>query len=344
MKLSLIVLFSLLALSAFSQFSGGNGSGYTRGTGGGVGQCTSSATLTLHVCDSYTLPSGSQTVTTPGTYQDTIPNLAGCDSLLTLHLTFGSSSSHTLTTAGCDSLTFNGVTYTSSGTYTQFLTNAEGCDSALTLILGINQSSTSTLTQSSCDSFTFHGQTYASSGLYTQTIVNSAGCDSVVTLDLTILPINTAVQQNGPLLTATQAGATYQWIDCNNGNAPIAGATNQSYTATQDGDYAVVLMLNGCVDTSACVNVTGTGGVASFPADAIQVYPNPTSGAFTIALGEVMQAVEITLIDLTGKTIARLVAQHTDVVQLRIDGPAGMYGVEVRSDARPPILLRVHKW
>jgi len=53
-------------------------------------------------------------------------------------------------------------------------------------------------------------------------------------------------------LTATQTGATYQWLDCLNGFQPIAGETNQSFTPSNDGNYAVEITVNGCSDTSSC--------------------------------------------------------------------------------------------
>ncbi|HEX2898865.1 MAG TPA: hypothetical protein VHS96_04000, partial [Bacteroidia bacterium] len=104
MKIYFCLLVCLLSLNGMAQFGGGNGSGYTRGNGGGVGQCYTMATIAVHACDNYALPSGSQVVNTPGTYNDTIPNFSGCDSLLTIQLTLSHSSSGNLTLSGCDSL------------------------------------------------------------------------------------------------------------------------------------------------------------------------------------------------------------------------------------------------
>ena len=49
------------------------------------------ATISPIACGSYTVPSGDETYTVSGTYMDTIPNAAGCDSILTINLTVSGS-------------------------------------------------------------------------------------------------------------------------------------------------------------------------------------------------------------------------------------------------------------
>ena len=73
------------------------------------------------------------------------------------------------------------------------------------------------------------------------------------------LTIDNTVTQNGALLSADQAGATYQWLACDDNNAQINGETNQTYTPSVTGNYSVEVTLNGCVDTSACKLVDFTG-------------------------------------------------------------------------------------
>ena len=79
-------------------------------------------------------------------------------------------------------------------------------------------------------------------------------CSTAKTITVTALP-NDAVTLNGTTLLATQGFATYQWIDCNNGNTPIPGATGQSYTNESGGNFAVIITRNGCTVTSACTTV-----------------------------------------------------------------------------------------
>lgn len=55
---------------------------------GSSGCTNTTASISETVCDSYTVPSGDETYTTPGTttVMDTIPNAAGCDSIITISL------------------------------------------------------------------------------------------------------------------------------------------------------------------------------------------------------------------------------------------------------------------
>lgn len=81
-------------------------------------------------------------------------------------------------------------------------------------------------------------------GTYSVTGTNSAGCSSTATTSVFVASVflNNTINTNGNVLTASEAGATaYQWIDCNNNNTPIAGATSQSFTATASGNYAVII-------------------------------------------------------------------------------------------------------
>ena len=108
-----------------------------------------------------------------------------------------------------------------------------------------------------CDSLVWNGVNYTSSGIYNQTLTNVSGCDSVVTLDLGIINVDTSVSYaiSSSTLTAIATSATYQWLDCNNNNTPIVGETNQSFSPTSNGSYAVEVTQNGCTAISSCYTV-----------------------------------------------------------------------------------------
>ena len=115
---------------------------------------------------------------------------SGCDSTVSLDLSFSASSSAVDIIEACDSYTWiDGNTYNSSNNLaTHTLINTAGCDSVITLDLTINESSAGTDTQQAAYSYTWiDGITYTSSNnIATFTLINSNNCDSVVTLDLTI--------------------------------------------------------------------------------------------------------------------------------------------------------------
>ena len=119
---------------------------------------------------------------------------SGCDSLVTLDLTIGSSVNGTDVLASCTPFTWiDGNTYTTSNNTATFNIiggAASGCDSIATLDLTINNTVLGTDTQVACESYTWiDGITYtASNNVATFNIANGAanGCDSIVTLDLTI--------------------------------------------------------------------------------------------------------------------------------------------------------------
>jgi hypothetical protein len=227
----------------------------------------------------------------------------------------------------CDSYTWiDGITYTSSNnTATHILTNATGCDSVVTLNLTINYSNSGTDTQTACGSFTWiDGNTYTSSNsIATHTLTNTAGCDSLVTLNLTINTFNTGVTNNSPTLSANATGVTYQWINCNNGNTVIAGATNQSFTATVNGNYAVIVTQNGCSDTSACVAINNLGISDNNFGEDLLIYPNPTNGEFKIE--GLTKGTTIELFNAIGLVALRLKTEDTTTKIDLSSMPAGVY-------------------
>jgi hypothetical protein len=284
----------------------------------------SSSTLNETACGSYTL--NNQTYTSSNTYTQIIQNAAGCDSTITLNLTINNPSSSTLNESACGSYTLNNQTYTSSNTYTQVIQNAAGCDSTITLNLTIKNPSTSTLNQTACGSYTLNNQTYTSSNTYTQVIPNTAGCDSTITLNLTIVNINNNVANNSNVLTANQSNATYQWINCAN-NTPIAGQTNQTFSPSTNGSYAVEITMNNCTETSSCVIINNV----SLEEDLInlfKIFPNPANDVVTIQSNSNDNG-NITIKDVTGKTIYNFTIAGNESLKIDLTNfSSGLYFID----------------
>jgi PKD repeat protein len=229
---------------------------------------------------------------------------SGLDSTISVPVDIYMSSSATITETECDSYTApDGAVYTTSGTKTAIIPNSVSCDSIITINLTIKQSTASSITETACDSYTApDGIVYTTSGIKTATIPNSVSCDSVITINLTINTVDTSVVQNSYVLTSNASGASYQWLDCNNGNNPISGATNQAFTATSNGSYAVEVTQNGCVDTSSCFEVLTVSVTEEILRNNISIYPNPSSGTFVIS-SNLDNTMPIQVIDLLGKEV-----------------------------------------
>lgn len=114
--------------------------------------------------------------------------------------------------------------------------------------------------------------------------------------------INNSVLITGNTLTSNQTGATYQWIDCGSGN-PIPGETNQSYIATSNGDYAVIITMGICSDTSVCTNIVITDNGNMEQMDKINIYPNPTNNYVNVDFGKTDHSLNYSITTIDGKVI-----------------------------------------
>jgi hypothetical protein len=147
--------------------------------------------------------------------------------------------------------------------------------------------------------------TYTAAATYVDVLSAFNSCDSTVTTIVSNATVDATTSTSGPTITANSSTATsYQWLDCNAGMALIAGETAQSYTATANGDYAVEVTENGCIDTSACVNISALALSDNSSTNVLNVFPNPTNGTFNISVSNVNSLeLMITIVDIQGKEV-----------------------------------------
>ncbi len=265
----------------------------------------------------------------------------GCASIIPLEVNvnvFNSPAPSIDTQTACSSFTWiDGNTYTAGNNSTTFNIvggAANGCDSLVTLNLTILQPAEGTDTQTACSSFTWiDGNTYtASNNSATFNIIGGAanGCDSLVTLNLTIENVDVSVTLDGITLTAGATNAQYQWLDCLN-NSPIAGATNQSFTATENGDYAVIVFQGNCSDTSVCAKVSAVSIIENKDFSII-AFPNPTQGTLKIQ-AQNTTINNLRVLDLNGKIVLTQSNLNQTTCELDLSPfENGFYIVEIKTE------------
>jgi hypothetical protein len=124
------------------------------------------------------------------------------------------------------------------------------------------------------------------------------GCTNQSSFDITITTTpNPIVTINGNTLSVNISNATYQWVDCNNGNTPITGATNSSFSPSTSGSYAVEVTLEGCTATSTCVTYSNTTSINENSTTLFSVYPNPAKETVFVVAN---QSTEIAIYSVTG--------------------------------------------
>ena len=145
--------------------------------------------------------------------------------------------------------------------------------------------------------------------------------------------VNTSVIVSLPTLTANVIGANYQWLDCNNNYAAISGEIGQSFTATNNGSYAVEVTENGCTDTSSCYMVTGIGISENSPFTDVSIFPNPNNGVVNIDLGS-LKNVTVQVFSIGGQLLNQKMNINTPNYQFVFNEAPGIYFIEISTDSK----------
>jgi PKD repeat protein len=149
-------------------------------------------TVQREICTGSTFNFNGTILSDAGTYMDTLLDRNGCDSFITLNLSFNNflQSFPSVSICNGETYNFNGQFLDQSGTYLDTLPTSSGCDSFINLTLTVLPRLSSEFEREICfgEFFLFNGINRTETGSYSDTLLSVDGCDSLVTLNLLVLP------------------------------------------------------------------------------------------------------------------------------------------------------------
>ena len=127
-----------------------------------------------------------------GVYTDTLENVAGCDSILTLNLSIWPNVTSELDSAVCIDafpVIWNDSVFTEAGTKMTTILAHTGADSTITMTVTVIPTTYGTVTLAVVENqlpYQYNDSIYSEAGTYTQTLTSTAGCDSILTVVLNV--------------------------------------------------------------------------------------------------------------------------------------------------------------
>jgi hypothetical protein len=227
------------------------------------------------------------------------------------------------TTAGCSNTATQTITVNPVPTVTANASSTNLCPGQSVILTGGGAASYS-WTSSVVD-----GVSFVPTSTTTYTVTGTtASCSNAATVTVFVTIVDASVTQTGNVLTSNDLAATYQWVDCNSSYSIIAGETNQNFTPSVDGNYAVIVNESGCIDTSVCFIVMTTE-IAISSQKEIGVYPNPSTGIIYFDLGKENKLL-IEIYDILGQKIKMQEITRTDNKIDLADNLNGTYLVRIK--------------
>ena len=213
---------------------------------------TTSGSFTINRCTGQTYLFNGEVLNVTGVYRDTITNIFGCDSFLTLNLNITTiiEASQTISVCSPNTVHVGSHIYSISGIYNDTSSTSAGCDSVIVTTVEIIPISTVSINVTICSdqSYLFNGVIRNTTGSYLDTFINYRGCDSVVTLHLTVNP--TSISTINATICSDQ---TYLF---NGININATGSYLDTFINYSGCDSVVTLNLNVRPTSTAIINAT----------------------------------------------------------------------------------------
>jgi hypothetical protein len=189
------------------------------------------------------------------------------------------------------------------------------------------------------------------SGTYKVVETNTLSCSDTsagITVVVNPTPAPVITQLLSTLSVTNGPFTSYQWY---RNNTLMSGATSSTYTNPQAGSYYVIVTnAFGCSDTSNVIVKSGLGVNNIGTSATADIYPNPTSGIFTLNIesGSIMRSISVRITNVTGREVTLktfedvnktaftqgfdLTGQPTGIylAELTVDGQRTVYKLIVR--------------
>ncbi|NQV53217.1 MAG: T9SS type A sorting domain-containing protein [Flavobacteriales bacterium] len=236
----------------------------------------------------------------------------------------------------CGSYVFQDTTFYESGVFEYAIQLENGCDSIVIIDLQIGEEYYTSVDTVLCTPTFLGVQLIEEAGEYTYFGTTQDGCDSHIVWNVTYPEIDSGIQffpELQKLKSKEDSADHYQWYACDSaGLILLPGDTSQAIIKSNGGSYAVVIEIEGCSDTSACINIFPSG-VGEESRSVVNLYPNPAEDMLTVTLGATSHSVsQIRIYNTAGQLVLEdsFRGSTTDV---RVsDVAAGVYHLEVLSD------------
>jgi hypothetical protein len=221
--------------------------------------CDTYSTPSISACETYTSPSGLYTWTTSNTYNDTIPNAALCDSIITIDLTINQPEAVSASASICTGQTYifgtQTLNDTDAGIHTEVFSNMNTCDSTVTLTLsvvtGYTESAAATICEGETYIFGLQNITSEAGNPYTESFTSIGGCDSTVTLTLTVNSRTYETIAVTECDSYTSPSGNYTWT--------VSNTYNDTIPNTMMCDSVITINLTINNSTSASISETVCG-------------------------------------------------------------------------------------
>jgi uncharacterized repeat protein (TIGR01451 family) len=254
---------------------------------------------------------------TASIYYDSLLTLNGCDSILSTTLTIGAlfSSNQNDTICQGDSILLYGVYQNTGGIYYDSLQTINGCDSVLSTTLSVNPVFSTNQNDVICqgDSILLYGNYQNSSGIYYDSLQMINGCDSIFSTTLTVnsLPSVSLASFNPDTICTTANAVALPTGFPSGGNYTGNGVGGGNFTPSTAGvgTHDIIYTYtdgNSCINSdTTIVTVDICTGIDNINTDfGIIIYPNPSTGQFTIEKpSDLNKEIQVKLLDASSKLI-----------------------------------------